>query len=87
MYRIFTENIDKQHIIDLCGNDFPKGFTIIEADGYYEGTQERSVIVEILANQDEKIKKKINALALKIKKLNNQDTMLVQYVPNTHWFV
>lgn len=47
-YRLHTENVNRPAIEALVSRYFP-GFSITENTGYYKGTRERSLVIEILA--------------------------------------
>ena len=83
LYRIMTENKNKKEVINLCNKRF-KGFTVYEAMGYWRGRPEKSLIVEIIAK---KIICKAEALARDIKKLNNQEAVLLETLRNNSWLI
>src|SRR5260370_15225232 len=49
LYRIYTE--DRQNLSEIVGRYFG-GFTILAADGVYEGVNESSAVVEIIATRE-----------------------------------
>ena len=85
--RICTENKNYQDIVELVGKYFD-GATIIKADGLWQGKVEHSLVIEIVIQSPIEGKAVIAAydmrdlgkLVHKIKKLNKQDAVLVQYI-------
>lgn len=78
VYRLFTENRNYDQIKKLVGECFD-GFTIIKADGVWQGESEHSLIIEIDYPHKDSYKK-IEQLCYAIKKLNQQDKILVQRI-------
>mgnify|MGYP001571364098 CR=1 FL=1 len=91
LYRIFTEktNVDLNPTI----NKYFDGYTIINAQGYWKGISEHSVIIEIVAPIDsdllqlDEMDKKITLLAIDIKYVNKQESVLIQTIEEGHLFV
>lgn len=90
LYRLFTENKNYDQIKKLVGDLFD-GFTIIKADGVWQGKSEHSLIIEIdnprmntnFTNIEDALLDvdfRINQLCYAIKKLNQQDKILVQRI-------
>lgn len=76
LYRIFTEDKNRDEIERIVSRYF-QGFTIISAVGYWNGTKENSLIIEILGIYDyDKIVKICN----EVKITNNQEAVLVELV-------
>ena len=75
LYRILTENKHRDSIEALVGTFF-NGFTLIESIGWWKGSREFGLIIEI---QDADLAS-IEALAQKIKLLNQQESVLVQEI-------
>ena len=90
LYRICTENIPAKRtkVERAVANDFP-GFTIIEGAGYWNGTREDSLIIEILTLDSEggtKELDKIRAVARLIKRILKQEAVLIQVIAaDTHF--
>ena len=84
LYHIYTENINK-HAIEHIVSKFYDGYTIIETTGYWQGKQERSLIIEILTSDSESTV--INAIAARIKRANSQHSVLVAKIACNHWLV
>ena len=79
LYRIFTENKNYDQIKKLVGDLFD-GFTIIKAEGVWQSESEHSLIIEIEVNSPVAFYRKIEQLCFAIKKLNQQDKILVQRI-------
>ena len=75
LFRILTENINQPGIENKV-NGFFDGYTILKADGYWKTAREKSIIIEIIAEPE--ARKKVFKLAQEIKRLNNQQSVLVQ---------
>lgn len=82
LYRLYTE--DKPNLTELAGNHF-KGFTVTPAVGYWKGNQESSKVIEIVGNQS--MKPEVKKLAREIKQVNNQESVLLQELPNDSEFI
>lgn len=89
MYRILTENKNRALVEGAVGSVFD-GFTIYEGAGYWKGEREPCLIVEI-AEIDPKRKSglrgKVEAVAEQIKRVNAQEAVLVQHIPNNAWLI
>lgn len=80
LIRIFTENKNFSEIEELVGKYFD-GATFIKAEGLWRGEREHSLIIEIVTDLGRLTGiKRIERLCYDIKELNNQDTVLVQYI-------
>lgn len=80
LYRILTENVNLKGIIEQCNQDFP-GFTIIKTMGYWQNAPEQSLIIEIVTDDNQAIRQ----LAHDIKKMNCQDTVMIQGISIGTW--
>ncbi len=78
IYRIYTEDVNRQTIEDLAAQEFTS-YTIIEAAGVWRGTKERSVIIEVIGTSSDKAG--VYAVAKQIRGYNNQDAVLVTQAP------
>lgn len=83
LYRIFTENKNKAKVESIVAEHFP-GFTIYEADGYWNGMEEKSLVIEIMTDRP---LGRIHDIASAIKLVNKQEAVLVQAIYCTKWFV
>lgn len=84
MFRICTENVNQNTIIEIVGKKF-ESFNIISGVGFWKGQQENSLTIEIVGD-DIKIED-INAIAMEIKNVNKQDAVLVQKIENNNWLI
>ncbi len=78
-YRIYTEDLKRDIIVRLISNSF-SGFTIIEATGYWNNEEEKTVIFEIVAEKSDL--HLIEYICSRIKQTNNQEAVLftVDYI-------
>lgn len=74
LYRIYTEHRD--NLRTIVGGYF-KGFTLIEADGYWMGLGEASTIVEIITDDSVAQRATIYDLAEAIREQNGQQSVIV----------
>lgn len=77
LYRLFTENKNYDQIKKLVASELGCA-TIFKADGLWRQKYEHSLIIEI--NIPDVNYRKIEALCYAIKKLNQQDKILVQRI-------
>ena len=85
LYRILTENKNRQVVEDIVSAEFP-GFTIIEAMGYWNGVRELSLIIEIDAGNEFK-GMTVTRIAEMIKRHNQQESVMIQAVMAQNKFV
>ena len=78
-FRIYTENKNKEDIQALVSKYF-EGFTLYEAKGVWKGKSEPSLVIEVLGHGS--LTGIVREVAEKIKKLNNQEAILVQKIDN-----
>jgi hypothetical protein len=77
LYRIYTERTKALPAqIEAASKLFP-GFTLLEAQGYWQGQAEPSVIFEIVAPEGKDTQDSIACLAMKIEQLGQQEAVLV----------
>jgi hypothetical protein len=72
IFRIYTEEKNKRHIVRLAGKAFDN-FTLQPTLGYYNGKPEKSIVIEIVGAREPAVKE----LALKIRKMNGQKSVLI----------
>ncbi len=84
LYRICTEDKNRQGLETVVGMYYD-GFTILSGRGYWKGTAENSLVIEIVAEEEDA--PKILALAENIKIKNGQESVLVQAINCKHTFV
>lgn len=78
LYRIFTEDKNRKTIIKLTSRLFD-GFTVFQTVGYWKGTPERSLTIEIVGAK----RQDVRDLARAIKQINKQEAVLVQAIEST----
>ena len=74
-YRIYTEDINRTAILKEANKRFPCGYTFLTGLGCWKGSQEPCLIIEVL--QDPAALATIQRLAADIKRINNQDSVLI----------
>ena len=82
LVRMFTENLNRGQVEHLVGLIFP-GFTTYEARGWWRGTQEESLVIEIAQDKAmdmDYVKGQVQAIAAAIRKLNGQESVMVQFI-------
>lgn len=77
-YRIFTENKNKKLVVDAVRRRF-EGFTISEGLGYWQGSSEKTLIIDIDSLDDDN-RLGVYKLAEEIKIHNKQEAVLLQII-------
>lgn len=81
LIRILTENKNFQDVVKLTREKFV-GATFIKAEGMWRSDMEHSLIIELdISKQENEQIERAEKLAYAIKKLNHQESVLVQYIP------
>ena len=75
LYRIMTEDLNRQAVLSEVSKSF-EGFTVREALGYWRGTPEASITIEIITDD----KPGVLRVAEAIRVLNHQESVLVDCV-------
>ena len=75
-YRLYTERFDN---VPAIASKYFDGFTVYHTVGYWQGTAEDSVVVEVLTDEHAKV----SALARELRKTNDQQAVLVTSEPVT----
>lgn len=83
LYRICTENKNYAAILDRLDSQFPDGYTIINANGAWQGKREKSLIIEIVQKADVNIQH----LVYWLKKHNEQNAVMVQVIDIDNWLL
>jgi hypothetical protein len=83
LYRICTENKNYPDILDYLDKHFPDGYTVIHANGAWQGVREKSLVIEIMQNADMNIQHFVYWL----KKHNEQKAVLVQVINIDSWLL
>ena len=89
VYRIYTENKNKAEVAEIVSRYF-EGFTMYEGEGYWEGKPEPALIIEVLSDNEATSfinKSRINAIAKRVKLLNDQQAVLCQEIANNNWLI
>jgi len=74
LYRIYTEAVNVDWIVDTAAARFP-AFTVLRADGFWQGNSESSLVLEFLTEEHNAAA--VNLLAHAIKVHNAQNAVLV----------
>lgn len=85
LYRICTENKNYEDIVKLVSRYFD-GFTVIKTEGYWKGQKEHSLIIEIVSDAKD-TEQKIGKIIFDIKRMNKQESVLVEKIECTVNFV
>lgn len=83
LYRVCTENKNYPDILDYLDEHFPDGYTVIHANGVWQGKREKSLIIEIFGGLGTDIEK----LAYWLRKHNQQNAVLVQVLDVADWLL
>lgn len=81
LYRVCTENKNYPDILDYLDQHFPDGYTVLHANGAWQGVREKSLVIEIVDNSagvagiiD------IERLCYWLRKHNKQQTVMLQVI-------
>ena len=93
LYRICTENKNYPAILDYLDENFPDGYTVIHANGAWQGKREKSLLIEITGNETTRfttvrippMSEYIAHLCYWLKKHNDQQAVLVQIIEIGQW--
>ena len=77
LFRIYTENKNMARVVELASEVFAEGFSIFTGQGYWAGSTEPCLIVEIVAAQNQGVL--VVALADLIKTENSQQCVMVTW--------
>lgn len=77
LYRVCTENKNYQDITDYLDNHFLDGYTIINANGAWQGQREKSLIIEIIETTGMTA---MRHFAYWLKKYNEQQAVLIEVI-------
>jgi len=75
LFRIYTEDKNRALVEGIMADQFDN-FTVIEAAGYYNGTKEKSLILEVIS-EDPLARYTVNYVARAIRDANQQECVLV----------
>lgn len=80
LYRICTENVNKDKVVKLASQYFD-GFTVIEGQGYWKGTSEASLIIEYICNDETAaVGGCVHNFAKAVRGHNKQECVLIQAI-------
>jgi len=80
-----TEDLNRDKVIKIA-NKYFDGYSISKPGaraGFWKGQEEDSLLIEVITSA----KNKVMQLANEIKKLNNQESVLVEAISNNAWLV
>ncbi len=77
-FRVYTEDINRKLLLKEANKRFPSGYTLFEAQGHWNGTSEKSVIIEIIETWD--AEPAVKRFIADIKRISKQDTVYVTSV-------
>lgn len=78
--RIFTENKNYHDVVKLVRQSLPCA-TFIRAEGLWQGQTEKTLIIEIdCGTRPDEYRKRAEKIAWAVKKLNQQEKILVQWI-------
>lgn len=84
LYRVCTENKNYADILDYLDKHFPDGYTVIHANGAWQGNREKSLVIEIVDDRfdtETYSNETIDKLIFWLKKHNNQQAVMIQIIP------
>ena len=88
LIRIHTENKNRNWLESLIGLHFPDGFSIQEQIGYWHGSFEKSLCIEIDDFATSRISAlKIQDIVTELKEHNAQEAVLVQEIKSDSYLV
>ena len=79
LYRVCTENKNYPDILDYLDKHFPDGYTVIHANGAWQGQREKSLVIEIASTSfnDNQI---VESFGYWLKKHNKQQAVMIQVI-------
>jgi hypothetical protein len=77
LYRICTEDKNRAQVMHLADTYFPEGFTLLESTGIWHGAAELALVLEVVTDDLDAV----TALAQDIRRVNEQEAVLIQAVP------
>jgi hypothetical protein len=89
LYRVCTENKNYPGILNYLDEHFPDGYTVINANGAWQGIREKSLVIEIIGKKDsvDFINTSVEHLCYWLKKYNNQQAIMVQSIDVNPWLI
>ena len=86
LYRVCTQNLNYPNILDYLDKHFPDGYTIINANGAWQGVREKSLVIEVVGNIDTH-NDAVEKFGYWLKKYNSQQAVLVQVINVDNWLI
>ena len=83
VYDIYTEDKNREDIIDILIYYGIDNFTLIRAEGFYDYQQEKSLIIRIISSEEDYICGNITGVCEKIRQNNEQEQVLLVTYPCT----
>lgn len=81
LYRVCTQNLNYPDILDYLDKHFPDGYTVIHANGAWQGQREKSLVIEIMGEMDDVMADNLTHLSYFLKKHNGQKAIMIQVIP------
>jgi len=78
LYRVCTENKNYPDILDYLDKHFPDGYTVIHANGAWQGQREKSLVIEIVGELTAFYQVSLAHFIYFLKKHNGQQAVMVQ---------
>lgn len=82
LYRLFTEDIN-QDIIEGLANTYYEAYTLLSGRGVWKGQGEDSLLLEVIADDNQEEASRFTNLAKAIKQANSQEAVLIQTMANS----
>lgn len=76
MYRLYTQDLNREELNAIIAAQFDS-FTTYNARGFYHGTPEDSLVIEIETQDGAGVEK----IAQEIKRVNAQESVLLEEIP------
>jgi len=90
LYRVCTENKNYNDILDYLDKHFPDGYTVIHANGAWQGQREKSLVIEICYRDrfsEHNIPPDIESFAYWLKNHNKQQAVMIQVLDITEQMI
>ena len=78
-YRIYTEDLNRERILEATTHHFPDGYTYWITTGMWKGVREDSIIIEIVDDSPDNTR--VRTLAQYIKHTNKQQAVMITTTP------
>lgn len=81
--RIYTEDKNSEQVVDLCNKYFSM-YSMYRGMGVWKGTREPSLIIEVVDENEVKAGGLMQKLAKDIKRVNEQEAVLITRTQSTN---